>query len=149
MAKKTYRTKSLKSLQMLLTDEDGKRIEIIFRGGIQIDSTALYTTSNEKIQKMLEATSGFGRDYYVESVREDAAPVQKDETAEKRPEEAARQEPEKPVMDDVKGSERFRNLVEMKNRMAELGITLEENATYATAKAAAARAGYDFQIKKK
>jgi len=146
MAKKTYRTKSLKSLQMLLTDEDGKRIEVIFRGGIQIDSTALYTTSNEKIQKMLEATSGFGRDYYIESVREDApkaAPV------EEKPKETPKQEAEKPVMDNVKGSERFRNLVEMKNRMAELGIQLEENANYATAKAAAVKAGYDFQIKKK
>ena len=54
----------------------------------------------------------------------------------------------KPVMDEVKGKENFRNLVEMKNRMAELGIALEEGANYLQAKAAATKAGYDFQIKK-
>lgn len=146
MAKKTYRTFTLKGLQILMNDEDGKRVEVIFRGGIQIDSTARFTTANEKVQRMLEASSGFGRDYYIESVREDApkaAPV------EEKPKETPKQETEKPVMEDVKGSERFRNLVEMKNRMSELGIQLEENANYATAKAAAAKAGYDFQIKKK
>lgn len=148
MAKKTYRTFTLKGLQLLMNDEDGKRIEVIFRGGIQIDSTARFTTSNDKVQRMLEASSGFGRDYYVESVRDEAAPKPENATVETRPEEAVRQE-DKPVMDDVKGSERFRNLVEMKNRMSELGIQLEENANYATAKAAAVKAGYDFQIKKK
>ena len=148
MAKKTYRTYTLKGLQLLMNDEDGKRIEIIFRGGIQIDSTARFTTANEKVQRMIESSSGFGRDYYVESVREESAPKPENATVETWPEEAARQE-DKPVMENVKGSERFRNLVEMKNRMSELGITLEENANYATAKAAAAKAGYDFQIKKK
>lgn len=148
MAKKTYRTFTLKGLQLLMNDEDGKRVEVIFRGGIQIDSTARFTTSNDKVQRMLEASSGFGRDYYVESVRDEAAPKPENATVEKRPEEATRQG-EKAIMQDVKGSERFRNLVEMKNRMSELGITLEENANYATAKAVAAKAGYDFQIKKK
>ena len=51
-------------------------------------------------------------------------------------------------MPEVKGSERFRNLVEMKNRMAELGIQLAEGANYSQAKAAAVKAGYDFQIQK-
>ena len=36
----------------------------------------------------------------------------------------------------------------MKNAMAEVGIQLDEDANYAKAKAAAAKAGYDFQIKK-
>lgn len=148
MAKKTYRTFTLKGLQLLMNDEDGKRVEVIFRGGIQIDSTARFTTSNDKVQRMLEASSGFGRDYYVESVRDEAAPKPENATVETRPEEATRQG-EKEIMQDVKGSERFRNLVEMKNRMSELGITLEENANYATAKAVAAKAGYDFQINKK
>ena len=55
---------------------------------------------------------------------------------------------EKPVLAEVKDSRRFRNLVEMKNAMAELGIELEEGANYAKAKAAANKAGYDFQIQK-
>lgn len=148
MAKKTYRTFTLKGLQLLMNDEDGRRVEIIFRGGIQIDSTAKFTTSNEKVQRMLEASSGFGRDYYIERVVEEMDDSKKPEPAKEREDEKLKKE-EKPLMDDVKGSERFRNLVEMKNRMSEIGIQLEDNANYATAKAAAAKAGYDFQIKKK
>ena len=143
MAKKTYRTYSLKSLLLLLNDKDGRTVEIRFRGGIQIDSTSRYTTSNKEIQELIENCRGFGTDYYIESEIpdepvEEAAPVK---------EEAPKEE--KPVMDSMKGVERFRNLVEMRNRMAELGIELPENANYSQAKAAANKEGYDFQIKKK
>lgn len=145
MAKKTYRTYFLKSLNLHLTGEDGERIVIDFRGGIQIDSTAKYTTRNQFIQELLESGSGFNRDYYIESVQDDDAPV-----AEPAPEKKAdKKAEEKPVLSEVKGSERFLNLVEMKNRMAELGIELPEDANYQKAKAAANAAGYDFQIKKK
>jgi len=146
MAKKTYRTFTLKGLQMLLNDEDGNRFEVVFRGGIQIDSTSRFTTSNEKIQKALEESSGFGRDYYIEAVKDDAPAVEAAPVPEKKADEPKKAEKE--IMSEVKGSERFRNLVEMKNRMAELGIELAEGANYSTAKAAAVKAGYDFQIKK-
>ena len=142
MAKKTYRTYNLKGLRLLLKDEAGERVEIRFFGGIQIDSTAKFTTKDEKIQRLLENCSGFGRDYYIESVVEDA-PVAAE--PEKKP---APKVEEKPVLAEVKGSERFKNLVEMKNRMAELGIELGEGENYQKAKAAAIAAGYDFQIKK-
>lgn len=82
MAKKTYRTYHLKGLQVLVFDEKGHSIEVNFRNGCQIDSTAKFTTSEEDLQKALEKSSGFGRDYYLESTREDthkantpAAPV--------------------------------------------------------------------------
>lgn len=83
MAKKTYRTYHLKGLQILLFDDYGRPMEITFRSGCQIDSTAKFTTSDENLQKTLEASSGFGRDFYVESVREekaapDASPVAED-----------------------------------------------------------------------
>ena len=71
MAKKTYRTYHLKGLQLLLCDEYGHQMEVTFRSGAQIDSTAKFTTSDENLQKTLESCSGFGRDYYIESVRED------------------------------------------------------------------------------
>lgn len=139
MAKKTYRTYFLKGYQLLLTAEDGSRVEIKFRGGIQVDSTSKYTTCNEETQRLLEESSGFNRDFYLESVKEDEpAPA---------PEKKA--EPVKEIMDEVKGIERFRNLVEMKNRMAELGIELDDDANYQKAKAVAAKAGYDFQIARK
>lgn len=47
-------------------------IEVNFKGGSQIDSTAKFSTSDEKVQKALEKCSGYGRDYYLERVQEDA-----------------------------------------------------------------------------
>lgn len=144
MSRKTYRTYSLKSLQICLKDEDGKRIEIYFRGGIQIDSTAKFVTTEKDIQDRLEKLSGFGRDYYLESeTATEAAPA----PAPEKKEEAA-PAPEKEIVNGMKDSRRFKNLVEMKNAMKEAGIPLDEDANYAKAKAAAAKAGYDFQIKK-
>ena len=76
MAKKTYRTYSLRGLQLLLHDETGRAIEVNFSGGVQIDSTSKFSTRDEKIQEALEKCSCFNRDFYLESVQEDApAPV--------------------------------------------------------------------------
>lgn len=144
MVKKTYKTYFLKGLDLHLKDEEGNSIVIVFRGGIQIDSTAKYTTSDPKIQEALESCAGFGRDYYLES-ETDLTPVEEPVAVK---EKKAAPAPEKPIMSEVKGSERFRNLVEMKNRMTELGIALDEGANYTQAKAAATKAGYDFQIQK-
>ena len=146
MAKKTYRTFYLTRLQLLLK-KDGKRIEINFRGGSQIDSTCRYTTADPAEQELIEKSSGFNRDYYVESVRE-TAEEKKAAPVEEKPAEPAAPKEEKPVMENMKGTERFRNLVEMKNRMKELGIELDDDANYAKAKAAASKAGYDFQIQR-
>lgn len=146
MVKKTYKTHSLRGLDLHLKDKDGNSIVIVFRGGIQIDSTARYTTSDPDIQEALEKCSGFGRDYYIESAK-NLTPEEKPAPAPAKEKKAA-PKPEKEIMSEVKGSERFRNLVEMKNRMAELGIELEEGANYSQAKAAAVKAGYDFQIQK-
>ena len=143
MAKKTYRTYFLKGLQLLL-NKDGKRVEINFRGGIQVDSTAKYTTANADIQELIEKTKDFGTVFYLESVKDDESPAKAAAPAK----EEAKKAEEKPVMDEVKGSERFKNLVEMKNRMAELGIELDADADYNKAKAAAVAAGYDFKIKR-
>lgn len=71
MAKKTYKTYYLKGLQLLLTIEPNRTIEVNFSGGIQIDSTAKYSTCNKKVQNALEKCSGFNRDFYLYSVQED------------------------------------------------------------------------------
>lgn len=71
MADKTYKTYYLKGLQLLLSDGQGGTMEINFRGGCQIDSTARFSTSDEKVQKLLEKCSGFNRDFYLEFVRND------------------------------------------------------------------------------
>ena len=146
MSNKIYRTFSLKSLQVCFKNEEGKRVEIVFRGGIQIDSTAKYTTTDKYIQERLEKSSGFGRDYYLE------AEVDTEKAATPAPEKKKVVEapaPKKEIVSEMKDSRRFKNLVEMKNAMKELGIELGDDATYPKAKAAAAAAGYDFQIQKK
>lgn len=72
MPKKTYRTYRLKGLQLLLPNGVGGIIEVNFKKGIHIDSTAKYSTKDEKVQKALEKCSCFNRDFYLESVQEDA-----------------------------------------------------------------------------
>jgi len=141
MAKKTYRTYYLKSLAIHAKDENDKRIDIIFRGGIQVDSTAKFTTADPKIQDMLEKSSSFGKTYYLESVAEPqiiapAKPAKVEKAAEEAP------------LSDVKDIKRFRNLVEMKNALRELGVDVKDEWNYTATKAAAAKEGYDFQIKK-
>ena len=141
MAKKTYRTYRLRGLQILARDKDGKRIEIVFRGGIQIDSTAKYSTSDEFIQNQLESSGSFGKVYYLESVVEDKPVAEEQKPVVETP--AA-----KPALTDVKDIKRFHNLVEMKNAMSELGIPVTPGMNYMAAKAAALKEGYDFQIQK-
>ena len=146
MVKKTYKTYNLKSLVIHTHDAKGYPVEIVFRGGIHVDSTAVFSTGDARLQNVLESGKGFGRDYYIESEREivEAAPAE--EPIEK-PSKAKKAEPEMPIA-DMKDSRRFRNLVEMKNAMAEVGIVLPEDANYLAAKAAAQKAGYDFQIQR-
>jgi hypothetical protein len=62
-------------------------IEVIFKGGSQIDSTAKFSTSDEKVQNALEKCSGYGRDYYLERVQEDAPTPVSDNGADGRGED--------------------------------------------------------------
>lgn len=145
MAKKTYRTYRLKGLQILLDGTDGKWTEVVFRGGIQIDSTAKYSTSDKELQDKLEAMDGFNRDFYLESVEEKE---EKKAVKEEAPKQEPKVEEEKPLT-DVKDIKRFRNIVEMRNYMEEIGFTGVDKMSYAQCKDAANKAGYDFQIQKK
>lgn len=144
MVRKTYRTFHLKSLDMRFKKKDGTKIEVVFRGGVQIDSTAKFTTSDEELQKKIESTSGFGRDFYIESVEEENAPEVK---ADESKVVASSPEPKKDLV-TIKDSKRFRNFVEMKNAMKEAGLDVKPNWTYAAAQAAAYKQGYDYQISK-
>ena len=146
MAKKTYRTFHLKGLDIHLHDEWGRPINAEFKGGIQIDSTAKFSTSDPKVQKALESCSAFNRDYYLESVKEEAPAVVNEAPAPKKEEKAPAVE--KPVIENLKDIKRFHNLVEMRNYMAEIGFEDVQNMNYMQAKAAAAKEGYDFQIQR-
>ena len=151
MPKKIYRTRHLKNLVIRHTDKDGKTIEIVFRGGLHEDSTAKYTTSNEDIQAFLEGISAFGRDYFIESV-EETAPVATEPVAapvvEKVVEPVAPKVEEVKTLTDVKDVRRFKNLLEMRAAIKELGIEVDDNANYLQCKSIAAKEGYDFQIQR-
>lgn len=146
MAKKTYRTFSLKKLSLFLLNEKGERKEIVFSGGLHIDSTAKFTTADESLQKLVESCNGFNRDYYLESVRETEKPAGEPVVAKKKaePEKA----PEKKPLTDVKDIRRFKNIIEMKNAMAEVGISVTPQMGYLAARAAALKEGYDYQVQK-
>ena len=140
MVKKTYKTFFLKSLDMRLVSASGKKVEVVFAGGARFDSTARYTTTDAETQTALEASSGFGRDYYLERT------VNADE-----PEGvvvASSPEPKKELA-TVIDSRRFQNLVEMKSAMTEVGIEVDPQWNYAKCVSVSTKAGYDFQISRK
>ena len=144
MKVKTYKTYFLRSLSFDITGPNGNDIAILFQGGIQVDSTARFTTSNPYIQDKLEKSKRFNYDYFLETtttIDEPGveAPEKEDATVEKK---------EEKVITDVKDIKRFHNLVEMKNAMSELGIPVTQGMNYMAAKAAALKEGYDFQIQK-
>lgn len=143
MPRKTYRTYCLRSLVLRSEKKDGTPIEIVFRGGIQIDSTAKFSTSDEETQKFLEGLSGFGRDYYIEKEESDAPVV---ETP--APVVETKAEEEKAPLTDVKDVKRFHNIVEMRAAMAEIGFEGVQDMNYMQLKSAASKEGYDFQIQK-
>lgn len=140
MAKKTYRTYRLKGLQLLLLDESGRSIEVSFRGGIQIDSTAKFTTSDEKMQDALEKSSGFGRDYYLESVREDS-PV-----AASAVKEDVREEPaaEEVTVQRVEVADKSEAIEWLKEHFPENGYTATKLRTEEKFKATCAACNVEF-----
>ena len=145
MARKTYRTYRLRGLQVFVKDENGKLQEINFRGGIQIDSTAKFTTSDKALQEKLEALDVFGKSFYIESVENEEVNVEAPKVEEKVVAEAPAPKTE---LTDVKDVRRFHNIVEMRSAMAELGFKGVQSMNYVQLKSAAAKEGYDFQIQK-
>ena len=137
MAKKTYRTHHLKGLQVILFDDYGRPLEVNFRSGCQIDSTSKFTTSDEKVQKAIEACSGFGRDFYIESVREDAPVANENENVVE----------EETVMEDlqkVEVADKAEAIEWMKEHHAEKGYTAAKLRTKSAFEEACAECGVVF-----
>ena len=131
-------------MQILARDPKGNRVEVIFRGGVEIDSTARFSTTEKWLQDKLESMDGFNKTFYLENVQEEKP---KDEPKPVVEEKKPVEEPVN-ILTDVKDSRRFQNLVEMKNAMSECGIAVTPEMNYMQCKAAAAKEGYDFQIQK-
>ena len=148
MSKKTYKTFSLRGLVIRARNRYGAPVTIRFNGGIQVDSTATYVTSNAEIQRLLEKNGDFGRLYYLAEerpVEEDSA---KNAVVESAPVAAVAEAQKDAAIVEYKDTKRFKNLVEMKGALRELGVEVADDANYLATKKLAAEAGYDFQIQK-
>lgn len=143
MSKKTYKTHYLKGLQVLLFDESGRTIEVDFKGGALIDSTAKFSTSDEKIQRLLEKCSSFNRDFYLESERNDssaAAPVNK---AEEAPSDATEHETTGEI---VKVSDKSEAIEWLKEHFPDEGYTSVKLRSMSAVNEAAKKHGVVFDI---
>lgn len=139
MAKKTYRTYSLKGLQLLLFDERGHTVEVNFRGGVQIDSTAKFSTYDEKIQKALESCIGFNRDFYLESTREDAPVANENE-------DVVEEETVTEDLQKVEVADKAEAIEWLKEHHAEKGYTAAKLRTKSAFEEACAECGVVFEI---
>lgn len=147
MAKKTYKTYCLKSLQLLLFGESGRTIEVNFKGGLQVDSTAKFSTNDEEVQKALEKCSGFKRDFYLDSVREDtpaAAPAA--ETPSFNKHSAAEEVVENGGKQKVEVADKSEAVEWLKEHFPEEGYTAVKLRTMAAVNEAGKKHGVVFEL---
>ena len=144
MTTKTYRTRELKGFSVHKTI-DGKLVSVTFKRGCTLGSTASYTTSNEKIQDMLESLNSFGSDFYIsEQHTTQVAPVE-----EVRPKVEPTPEPEeeKEVV-DILDAQTFKNLVELRNALKDKGIDVSQLTNVKAAESVAKKNGYNYTVEK-
>lgn len=135
MLTKIYKTRTLRGYSLTLLI-DGKPEFIRFSEGYQVDSTAIFSTSDPKIQKALEALHAFGPEFYI-------AGEQNDEEVE------TSQEPvkeEKILPKEYIDAKKFKNLVEMKDALIAAGLKIENSWNYTQTKKFAFEHGYDYQV---
>lgn len=145
MTIKTYRTRELKGLSLHLFVEENVRTQIVFKRGCTLGSTATYTTSNPKIQKALESLGSFGVTFYVEKeqvVGEDKPVV---EAPIKIIEPIIEEEQE---VVDILDAQTFKNLVELRNALADKGIDVSSITNVKAAENLARKNGYKYTIEK-
>lgn len=139
MLNKTYKTWNLKDYSLTLFF-DGKPEFIHFVGGIRVDSTAVFSTSDPKIQAALESMAAFGRDFYI--CAESSAPESDGQQA---PEDIP---VEKELPREFIDARKFKNLVEMKDALRKAGLDVNDKWNYAQTKKFAFENGYDYQVSK-
>lgn len=146
MTIKTYRTYSLKGLTIPVTTEENVKIQISFKRGCAIGSTATYTTSDPKIQEELESLNAFGTKYYLENavtVGEEIAEVADEAEVAETPVE----EEEKEVV-DILDAQTFKNLVELRNALKAKGIDASQITNVKAGETLAKKNGYNYTVEK-
>lgn len=145
MTLKTYRTRELKGLSLHLFVDGDTRTNVVFKRGCTLGSTATYTTSNQKIQAALESLASFGVTFYIEkeTVIGEDAPV--NVAPKVKPEPIV--EEEKEVI-DILDAQTFKNLVELRNALADKGIDVSQITNVKAAENIARKNGYNYTIEK-
>jgi hypothetical protein len=142
---KTYRTRELKGFSLLLLDENGKRLSISFKRGCTLGSTATYTTEDPAIQKALEATNDFGPTFYIEKEEKIGEDTPMDVKISAKLEPVV--EEEKEVV-DMLDAQTFKNLVELRNALADKGIDVSQITNVKAAENIAKKNGYNYTVEK-
>jgi hypothetical protein len=124
---------------------DGKAVDVAFKRGCTIGSTATYKTSDPRIQKALESMKAFGPKFYLESteVTGENAPV-----AEPKVEEKPIVEEEEKEVVDVLDAQTFKNLVELRNALKDKGVDVSQITNVKVGESIAKKNGYNYTVEK-
>lgn len=143
MITKIYRTRELKGLSIPV-EINGIKKYISFKRGCTLGSTATLTTSDPKVQEVLESLNMFGKTFYIERVikTEEDAPKQE---APKKVQEPIQEEKE---VVDVLDAQTFKNLVELRNALQDKGIDVSQITNVKAAENIAKKNGYNYTIEK-
>lgn len=145
MTTKTYRTRELKGFSVHQTI-DGRLVSITFKRGCTLGSTASYTTSDEKIQNMLESLNSFGSDFYIAEQHTDVVATKVD-NPKVNPETELTKEEEKEVV-DVLDAQTFKNIVELRRALQDKGIDVSQITNVKAAENVAKKNGYNYTVEK-
>ncbi|MEE0237623.1 MAG: hypothetical protein UD961_15890 [Bacteroidales bacterium] len=146
MTIKTYRTRELKGYSLHLFIDSDVRTNIVFKRGCTLGSTATYTTSDPKVQEVLESLNEFGPTFYIEkeTIIEDSAPTE----TEKKTEVAPEPKIEEKEAVDILDAQTFKNLVELRNALQDKGIDVSQVTNVKAAESLAKRNGYNYIVAK-
>lgn len=145
MTTKTYRTRELKGFSVHQTI-DGRLVSITFKRGCTLGSTASYTTSDEKIQNMLESLNSFGSDFYIAEQHTDVVATEV-ENPNVNPETEPTKEEEKEVV-DILDAQTFKNIVELRRALQDKGIDVSQITNVKAAENLAKKNGYNYTVEK-
>lgn len=144
MITKTYRTRTLKGYVLHMTI-DGKTVDVAFKRGCTIGSTATYRTSDPKIQQALESMKAFGPTFYLDET---------EVTGEDTPAVEAPKVEEKPIVEEEKevvdmlDAQTFKNIVELRRALQDKGIDVSQITNVKAAEALAKKNGYNYTVSK-
>lgn len=145
MTIKTYRTRELKGLSLQIFVEGDIRTTISFKRGCTLGSTATYVTSNPKIQEALESLNAYGITFYLESEKVVGEDKPKVEAPKPAPTPVVEEEK---TMVDILDAKTFKNLVELRNALADNGIDVSSVTNVKAAENVAKKNGYNYTIEK-